>query len=153
MPVGVLAVISWNNLWPNPRLQLGSSVALCTPQTSCLKPMLLWKIARLGQGMLCHRRAPSAELPLSQTTRKWCFSTSLRTIAATYCIWRACSSPGGKGCFRLKHSLAIAPSVTKLRPEKGRIVQQYFLLLNQSTKEDSATAVFVSWVPLPTRAG
>lgn len=33
MPVGVLAVIWWNNPWPNTRLQLGSSVVSCTPQT------------------------------------------------------------------------------------------------------------------------
>jgi len=59
--------------------------------------MALQKItARLGQGMLCHRRAPSAELPCIPSYRKPVV-LQFRRVVATYHTWRDCSSPEGRG--------------------------------------------------------
>lgn len=153
MSVGVLAVICWNNPWPNPRLQLGSSVALCTPQTSCLKQMVLWKItARLGQGMLCHRRA--AELP--------CIPGNWKLVVLQF----------GDSCRDILHmeelqfsrrqrrtwdsntpSLAIAPVWHKRGLKEAGLCNGAFSCSVTALKRMQSLLLFVFWVPLPARAG
>lgn len=143
MSVGVLAVICWNNPWSNPRLRLGSSVALCTPQTSHLKQMTVWKIIqRLGQEMLCQRRALSAELlciPGNWKPVILRFRESCGNISHTE---RLQFSSGWRMTWDLNsHNLAIAP-LWYNQGLKERLVQQYIFLLHYSIEEDAVPASF-----------
>ena len=141
MSVGVLVVICWNNSLPDPKLQWGSSVALCTPQTSCLKWMALGKItARHGQGMLCQRRAPSVQLPCIPGNWKWsalhfresCYDTSHAERPQFSCRQRM-----AQDCKLPQH--CHCSSERKPRLERGGTEQQWIFLLHFSTEEVPAT--------------
>lgn len=125
MSVGVLDVICWNNPWQNPGLQFGSSAALCTPQTSCLKEMALWKKSLTDLDKECTATEGHClqSCHVSQAIgNQWCSSSE--RVAAIYCIWRTAVLQEAEDDLRFKHTqLCHCSSLTQLRLERSRTVQ------------------------------